>query len=73
MTFEEYQILRKRLKKGKKYLEFKWSSSDPGDKRLCDIWFKMGDMILKYEKENDMLPGGKNWTNNEEYLKIEND
>lgn len=73
MTLDEYKILRKRLKKGKKYLEFKWSSDKPEDKKLCDLWFKMSDMVFQYDKENGMLPGEKNWTSNEDYLKIADD
>ena len=73
MTFEEYCVLRKRLKKGKKYLELKWSSDDSETKRIIDIWFKMSDMVYQYDRDNEMFPDGKNWKGLEEYLKLEND
>lgn len=80
MTFEDYCVLRKRLKKGKEFLHREYFTAlggkgrrDPEIMRIVEIWFKMGDMILQYEKENEMLPGQKNWKGHEEYNKLAND
>jgi hypothetical protein len=59
MTHEEYLILKERLQKGKEYLHREYYTALGGKGRrdaeilnLVNIWFKMGDEILKYELEH---------------------
>ncbi len=59
MTREEYLVLKERLRKGKEYLHKEYWVSQGGKGRtdseilrLVDIFFKIGDEVLKYEKEH---------------------
>ncbi len=71
MTFEEYCLVRKRMKKGKQFLQGKWGSDDPKIQKLIALWHYMADSAWQWQNENGYYPGGKEWKGMDEFLKLE--